>query len=130
LEENGLGKEGIAMYRLVDYKWIELPTTFESEDDDSYIYSSETPYFSYFIIGQKASAVVALISEEVESVAEETLGTEGITEETEIVEEPLDKTLVWVGASVGALILLVVVALVIWLVKRKKPKKKERKRKK
>ncbi|MDP3989943.1 MAG: PGF-pre-PGF domain-containing protein [archaeon] len=59
LKENGLTKSGVALFRNVDGVWTQLETT-AGEDDGTYThFTAQTPGFSYFVIGQKESAVVA-----------------------------------------------------------------------
>ena len=53
LDENGIDKNDVALYRYVDGEWNRLPTTISGENTDYVHYLAETPGFSYFIIGQK-----------------------------------------------------------------------------
>ncbi len=57
LSENKLKKEDAALFRNTEGKWLELAATVLSEDESYVYYSSKTPGFSYFVIGQRKQAV-------------------------------------------------------------------------
>lgn len=48
----GLGKNQVALFRLVDNKWEKLPTAFVSDDGTYLNYRATAKGFSYFIIGE------------------------------------------------------------------------------
>jgi len=103
LSENELTKEQVALFRYVNNKWTELTTTVGTDDGTYVHYSSGTPGFSYFAIGQKTTVVA-----------------EGLTPVEEVVTEPgVEPT---PGAVPGAVVtpesksltwLLVVIAVII-----------------
>lgn len=53
LTENGLEGNDIALFRYNDNLWDELPPTQESEDDSYIYYTTTSPGFSYFVIGER-----------------------------------------------------------------------------
>ncbi len=57
LTENNLDKDDVAMFRHTT-EWVELPTTITAEDLDYLYLQTETPGFSYFIIGEKERPIV------------------------------------------------------------------------
>jgi hypothetical protein len=62
--------EGVALYRYVNNRWRELPTTYEGDG----VYVAETPGFSYFAVGGPQSDV---------TVAEASLGAAEVAPESE-----------------------------------------------
>jgi hypothetical protein len=51
-EDTGVAQGSVALYRLVDGSWVELPTSFLNADALNAFYSAQTPGFSYFLIGE------------------------------------------------------------------------------
>ncbi len=51
---NNVAKEDIVLKRLVGTEWVDLDTTYLSEDSNYYYYEAITPGFSYFAIGVKS----------------------------------------------------------------------------
>ena len=54
---NGVSRNDIAISKFDESnsKWNELPTSFNSEDDDYYYYETEVNSFSYFAISEKTT---------------------------------------------------------------------------
>jgi len=69
LVDNKLGNSDVALFRFADDKWNQLKTTFDKEDDTYAYFTSETPGFSYFVIGEKSdkTAVVDAVPEVVDA---------------------------------------------------------------
>ena len=115
LKENKLSKNNVAMFRYVDGKWTELKTTVGTDDGTYVHYTSETPGFSYFVIGQKEEAV-PLTEEEI--AAEKVVAEVG--EEAEVAGEAAEEakqTWPWV---VLVLVIIGIIFVAYWLMSRKK----------
>lgn len=102
--QNNVKKENIALFRFDETaeEWVELNTSFDSEDDTYYYYNTELSSFSYFAIGEK------------EVFESETGANE--TEDGETISEG-DLTLLWI--VLGA----IVVAIIIWYFMQNRGKK-------
>jgi PGF-pre-PGF domain-containing protein len=59
LNINGVSSLNISLYRWANDKWNELTTTYLSEDASEAFYQTESPGFSYFLIGTKGGEIVA-----------------------------------------------------------------------
>tara|TARA_Y100000310_G_scaffold345677_1_gene468170 strand:- start:69 stop:2084 length:2016 start_codon:yes stop_codon:yes gene_type:complete len=53
LEDGGLEKEDVAVFKFKNGDWRELETTFVKEEGDNYLYEAVTDSFSFFAIGEK-----------------------------------------------------------------------------
>jgi len=117
LSENGLTAANVAMFRFVDNAWVELTTTV-GEDDGTYIhFSTETPGFSYFVIGEKDGAVGTPVTGEapaVEGEATPVTGDAPATDGTPAVEGLPSEAPTWPWI-VAALAIVVIIGLVVWL---------------
>jgi len=121
LDQNKLDKSSVSMLRWKDSQWNELPTTV-GEDDGKYIhYTSQTPGFSYFVIGQRSGAVAAQPA----STAPPSLGATAPSSSEpstgEAVAETADKSppapvWPWVGLII---IIALIVGVVYWLSQRR-----------
>ncbi len=103
VSDNQLTSDKVALFRLVNSAWVELPTTV-SEEGSNYVLTSTSPGFSYFSIAEKVSPV-----KDVEAVAKDTYA------EKMPLGENTGNSMLWV---IGIVIVLVVV-LVIYFVKKK-----------
>ncbi|HLD40270.1 MAG TPA: PGF-pre-PGF domain-containing protein [Candidatus Nanoarchaeia archaeon] len=114
LDEKKLTKEAVALHHFADGKWTQLQTQV-GEDDGTYVhYSSKTPGFSYFVIGQKSGEVAAPAAGATEQPAAEEPATEP-TAEPAMEQKGMSK-----GLLVGLLVaLVVIIAVVLWMRKRK-----------
>ncbi|MBU1973998.1 MAG: PGF-pre-PGF domain-containing protein, partial [Nanoarchaeota archaeon] len=71
LTENKVGKNFVTLFRYVDDKWTELPTTLGADDGTYVHYTATSPGFSYFVIGVKEEVVAeAAVAAEEEATAE------------------------------------------------------------
>src|SRR3989344_243371 len=114
LAEKQLTKEAVALHHYENGKWTQLQTQV-GEDDGTYVhYSSKTPGFSYFVIGQKSGEVAAPAAGATEQPAAEEPATEP-TAEPAMEQKGMSK-----GLLVGLLVaLVVIIAVVLWMRKRK-----------
>lgn len=95
LEEKGLSKENLALFRFTNNEWEEQPTVVSSETETYVYYDSETTGFSYFAIGQKGEELVPVVVEETEPETEIVLSdeTDKIVDKETIVEK-VEKSIV------------------------------------
>jgi len=104
LSKYKLTAEKVVLYRYVEGKWVELKTTL-GNDDGTYIhYVAETPGFSYFLIGEKATVATPTV-QPVETPTETPL-----TEETAPIAEKKSSNWPWVLGG------LVIIGLLIWVI--------------
>lgn len=54
VSDNQLSKDKVALFRLVNNAWVELPTTI-TEEGDNYVLASTSPGFSFFSIAEKTT---------------------------------------------------------------------------
>lgn len=119
LADNGLSKERVALQRFADGKWNELPTTVGADDGTYVHYKAETPGFSYFVIGEKKSAVVAPVAPAEE--ASETVPSEAPVEEAPVEEVAMaSKKPVKVLPVVAVLLVIAAIVVILVVLKRKK----------
>ncbi|MBR9683506.1 PGF-pre-PGF domain-containing protein [Candidatus Woesearchaeota archaeon] len=107
LIENKVGRDNIVMLRFADEKWKELETAFNLDDGVYIHYTSETPGFSYFAIGEKVGAEPV---DAVEEVIGEVVDEPEIVTPEEVVAPATSMTWLWVLLGV------VLIAVVVWLV--------------
>ncbi|MEK6910839.1 MAG: PGF-pre-PGF domain-containing protein [Nanoarchaeota archaeon] len=101
--DNQLSKDKVALFRLVNSAWVELPTTI-TEEGDNYVLASISPGFSFFSIAEKVTP-----AKDAEAVAKDTApaGTPEVVKSS--------NSMKWI---IGIVVLLVIV-LVVFLVKKK-----------
>jgi PGF-pre-PGF domain-containing protein len=120
LEQNGLAKGNVAMFRHNEDKWNELSTSL-GEDDGTYVhYTATTPGFSYFIIAEKTGATAAAGEEAEAADTGEEVGEEAAAGEAGDVEDqkvPSGSIPVWVWVIL-ALIAIGAIAGYLWNQKR------------
>jgi len=114
LTSNVVEKQDMALFRYNEQKWVELSTTFSSEDADYVYYAAKTPGFSYFVIAQKAGA---LPTETGAAVVEQEIIPAASTSETETVAPPV-KNVIWPWIAI-LVIIAIIIAVVTWITKRK-----------
>ncbi|MDO8564118.1 MAG: PGF-pre-PGF domain-containing protein [Nanoarchaeota archaeon] len=100
--DNQLTKDKVALFRLVNSAWVELPTTI-TEEGDNYVLASISPGFSFFSIAEKVTP-----AKDAEAVAKDTA-----VATPEVVKS--SNSMKWI---IGIVVLLVIV-LVVFLVKKK-----------
>ncbi|MDO8563868.1 MAG: hypothetical protein Q7R87_02580, partial [Nanoarchaeota archaeon] len=99
-----LTKDKVALFRLVNSAWVELPTTI-TEEGDNYVLASISPGFSFFSIAEKVTP-----AKDAEAVAKDTAPAK-----TPEVAKKSSNAMMWI---IGIVVLLVIV-LVVFLVKKK-----------
>ncbi|MCK9579064.1 MAG: PGF-pre-PGF domain-containing protein [Methanoregula sp.] len=70
LADHNLNPADIALMRLVDNQWVELPTQFDHQTGNTYYFSSTTPGFSYFAITARPAGAPVVTVEPVNTVSE------------------------------------------------------------
>jgi PGF-pre-PGF domain-containing protein len=103
VSDNQLTSDKIALFRLVNGVWIELPTSV-AEEGTNYVLTSTSPGFSYFSIAEKVSPVKDAEANVVDNVAKKYP-----TGDTSYNSTP------W---TIGIVVILVIL-LVVYLVKKK-----------
>ncbi|MDD5700250.1 MAG: PGF-pre-PGF domain-containing protein [Candidatus Nanoarchaeia archaeon] len=104
--ENGLDKEdNLALFKFDETagQWNELTTTYSSEDNTYYYYTSDVTSFSYFAIGSKS-----LVSGE---EGAETTGEE---------EAAAISTMTWVWIGIGTAVLIIIIVAVLMMKRKRK----------
>jgi len=103
---NGVDKNNVVISKFdeANGKWVELTTTYDSEDTTYHYYDAEVTSFSYFATSEKAASDTGTDSG-TDSGATGTSGTVG---------EGMSLTWLWIVIAV------IVIALIIWAVARKK----------
>lgn len=114
LDDNGLSKNNIALYRSVDGQWNELPTTITNEEEELVHYEATTPGFSFFAIGQSTAPVAGPTAPPVE-IGEGAAG-EGAEEEAVAFEA---EEAGGVSAWVWVIALVVIAGVAFFLISRK-----------
>lgn len=109
VSDNQLTTDKIALFRLVNSVWVELPTTV-SEEGSNYVLTSTSPGFSYFSIAEKVSP-----AKDAEAVTKDQ-GTAPVAP-----EKSSSSSMKWI---IGIIVLLVIV-LVVFLIKKKVTSRKK-----
>ncbi len=109
LAENKLTKGSVAMFHHKDGVWTQLPTQVGQEDDAYVHYSASTPGFSYFVIGETATAQAPaaqeapVVGEQPAAVPEAAAGEQPAPEMKQL------STASWVIALIAAAVIVAVV---------------------
>ncbi len=115
LDDNGLSKNNIALYRSVEGQWNELPTTITNEEEELVHYEATTPGFSFFAIGQSTAPVAGPTVPPVE-IGEGAVAGEGAEEEAVAFEA---EGAGGVSAWVWVIALVVIAGVAFFLISRR-----------
>ncbi len=120
INEKGLNPQDVAMFRHVDDKWTELPTTMKNSDATYTYYEATTPGFSYFLIGEKESteAVPAAKETPAGEVPAAEAGAEVAAGET-AAAVPAAKSSKTVWLVIGIALLVAAAVILLWKRKRR-----------
>jgi PGF-pre-PGF domain-containing protein len=115
LADNKLTKGSMALFRFNDGAWVEMKTSVGQDDGTFIHYSSETPGFSYFVIGEREDSVPLPVvqaepadGEVVDAPVEET----GAVEEAQV-QEAVDQD-TSSALPVVVVVLLLVVGVIVY----------------
>lgn len=103
----------------LDGVWIDMPTTFISEDSAYYYYESEVSSFSTFAIVADKSAQTPSITGKIIEEPEEEMPEE---EREEIPEAKTKKSNIWVYFILGIIVIDIIIITI--LTGRRKPKRR------
>jgi PGF-pre-PGF domain-containing protein len=113
LEDNKLSKDGVALFRFVEDSWVQMKTSIGQDDGTFIHYSSETPGFSYFVIGEREDSVPLPVVQAEQDEGESVDAPLETGEEAEEVEETNDQD-TSSALPVVVVVLLLIVGVIVY----------------